>query len=174
MELVLESLFDPKVLVVIKFFIKNESQEFYLREVSKLTKVPVASTFRILNRLVSLDILRLKVMKTAKLYSLAGNKTTDFLKSILEVDIVKLFVEKVSIMHGIEEILQLGNPDKSKANLLVLGAGFDNLELKRLCGELKEKFSYTINHMSLTREQYEQMVAMGLYPGSKKVLFKKT
>ena len=45
--------------------------------------------------------------------------------------------------------------------------------MKLLTGEIKQKYNFTINQMTIDKSQYEQMSSMGLYPGSKKVLFKK-
>jgi hypothetical protein len=170
---ILESLFDNKILAILKFFLKNKNGEYYLREISRITKVSPASTYRILNKFVEINVLKVREIKTAKLYTLESNKTTEFLKSILEVDVVQYFVEKVFLLGNVEEILLLGAKTKNKANILILGSGIDTAKVKLLCGEIKEKYNFTINQMTLAREQFEQMSAMGLYPGSKKVLYKR-
>ena len=169
---ILSKLFDAKVLAILKFFMSNDKNEYYLREISRLTKVSPASTSRILNSLVKMGLLKLREIKTAKLYSLETGKSVEFLKSIVEVDVVAQFVETATTLTGIEEMLLLTR-EKSKANLLVLGHDIDTNELRRIAAEIKEKFSFTLNYMTLTREQYEQMSAMGLYPGSKKSLYRK-
>ena len=132
-----------------------------------------ASTYRILNKLVELEVLDVKEIKTAKLYTLAENKQVDFLKSILEVDKVDYFVERASKLDGVQEILQLGKKSKNKVNLLMFGEDIDMAQVKLLVAEVKEKYDFTINQMVLSREQYEQMSQMGLYPGKKKSLFRK-
>ncbi|MBN2368746.1 helix-turn-helix domain-containing protein [Candidatus Woesearchaeota archaeon] len=170
---ILENLFDSKIVSILKFFMKNDSGEYYLREISRMTRVSPASTFRILNKLVKIGALKLKEIKTAKLYSLNSNKTTDFLKTLLEVDVIDAFVDQASRLDGVEEILLLGEKGKTKANLLLLGVNIDSNALKAISGELRQKYDYTVNTMSLNRDQYEQMSAMGLYPGSKKVLYRK-
>ncbi len=168
---ILGELFDNKILAILRFFLKNDNDEYYLREISRNTKVSPASTYRILNKLVAMNVLLVNEIKTAKLYTLEKNKTVDFLKSLVEVDIVQFFVEQASKLENIDEILLLGTRSKNKANVLVLGNNVDSSQVKLLCGEIKEKYDFTINQMILAREQYEQMSAMGLYPGSKKVLF---
>ena len=167
-----ENLMDSKVTSIIKLFLKNENNQFYLREISKATGVSLASTFRILNKLVKMGILRIDEIKTAKLYTLNPGKLTESLKSILEADSLQIFVEKLANVPSVEEVLLLSK-DKSKANLLILGASVDTSEVKRICVEIKEKYSFTLNQMSLTREQYEQMSTMGLYPGMKKTIYAK-
>lgn len=171
---ILGELFDNKILAILRFFLKNDNDEYYLREISRNTKVSPASTYRILNKLVKMNVLLVNEIKTAKLYTLEKNKTVDFLKSLVEVDIVQFFVEQASKIEAIEEILLLGTRSKNKANVLVLGNNVDSSQVKLLCGEIKEKYDFTINQMILAREQYEQMSAMGLYPGNKKVLYRKS
>ena len=167
---IFEQLLDDKVAAILKFFLQNQGQ-FYLREIARLTKVSPASTYRILNRFIRMNILRLDEIKTAKLYTLDTNKTTEFLKTLLEVDYLVFFVEQASKISGVEEIILLGSKTKSKANVLILGNP-DVAAIKLLCGEIKDKNDFTINQMTLAREQYEQMSAMGLYPGGKKILYK--
>jgi len=170
---IMERLFDKKIVKLLQFFLNNDSSQFYLREISRNTRVSAASTYRILNKLVELKILEINEIKTAKLYSLANNKTVDFIKTILEVDVLQYFIEQAVKMPEINEILLLGKKEKAKANVLVLGENIDKSKMKLLTGEIKEKYDFTVNQMSLSREQYEQMSAMGLYPGNKKVLFRR-
>jgi hypothetical protein len=75
-------------------------------------------------------------------------------------------------VKGEEEILLLGSKEKFKANLLILGQGIDVSEIKKLSGETKDKYNFSINQMTLSKDQFDQMSAMGLYPGSKKVIYK--
>lgn len=70
----LENLFDEKKLRVMNFFFNNPEEEFYLREITKRTKVPLATTFRIINKLKSLEIIKENKLKKFKLYSLNKNQ----------------------------------------------------------------------------------------------------
>ena len=171
---ILGELFDNKILAILRFFLKNDDDEYYLREISRNTKVSPASTYRILNKLVAMNVLLVNEIKTAKLYTLENNKTVDFLKSLVEVDVVQFFIEQASKLENIDEILLLGVRSKNKANVLILGNNVDTSRVKLLCGEIKEKYDFTINQMILAREQYEQMSDMGLYPGTKKSLYRKS
>lgn len=169
----LENLFDKKVLKIIKHFLKDEQREYYLREVSRHTRVSPASTYRILNKLLKLELIEQRQIKTMKLYKLGQNKSVEFIKSIMEVDVLQFFIESASSMLNVEEILLLGQKDKSKSNVLLLGNNIDISQVKQIIADIKQKYDYTVNQMSLSREQYEQMSSMGLYPGSKKVLYKR-
>ena len=63
---VLEQLFDNKILSVLQLFVENENNQYYLREIAKLTKVSPATTYRILNKLVDLNVLEIQEIKTLK------------------------------------------------------------------------------------------------------------
>ena len=111
---ILENLFDNKILKIIKHFLKNEDKEYYLREVSRHTRVSPASTYRILNKLYAMDLLLMREIKTMKLYKLNINKNVEFIKSIMEIDVLQYFIENILRIPNIEEILLLGQKGKSK------------------------------------------------------------
>ena len=71
---IIEEFFDKKVLSILKLFLFDETDKFYLREVSKKAKVSVASTFRIIKKLKDLGIVEETIIKKTKLYSLNHNK----------------------------------------------------------------------------------------------------
>ncbi|MBN2422283.1 winged helix-turn-helix transcriptional regulator [Candidatus Woesearchaeota archaeon] len=171
---ILEQLFDNKVLSILKLFIKDESSKYYLREISKLTKISPASTYRILKKLVDLKILELVRIKNTKLYQLNNeNNNTEFLKSILKIKtrVIDLFVENIKNTEAVNEVILHGEEKDNRANLLLIGENINQGEIKRVCAEIKEKYNFTISTLQLAREQFEQMSAMGLYPGKRKVLF---
>ncbi|MFH0874302.1 MAG: hypothetical protein V1859_00030 [archaeon] len=172
---VLDELFDSKKIAVIKLFIKDDTKEYYLREVAKLTKTSPATTYRILNKLLKLKILRLIEFKKTKLYILEQNKTTEFLKTVLKIDkrVIESFVDLVKIDPNVTQIILVGKEEENRANLILIGEGINSNEIKRICADTKDKYNFTITTFMLTQEQYEQMIAMGLYPGMKKVLYKR-
>ena len=171
---ILEELFDKKKIRILKLFLRDKENEFYLREISRLSRVPVASAFRIVRTLVSLGILREIRMKQFKIYMLAQNKTVEYLDAIMkeETRIIDLFVDQVRHLSGISIIVQHGEEKKDKANLLIIGADVSAGEIKRVCAEIRDTYAYSIHTLTLTQEQFEQMSSMGLYPGKKKVLYR--
>ena len=170
---VLEQLFDNKILSVLQLFVENENNQYYLREIAKLTKVSPATTYRILNKLVDLNVLEIQEIKTLKQYILSKNKKTEFLKTVIKKEkrVVDMFVDRIKSLEGIEKIILHGKQTNKKANVLVLGSNVDATQIKLISSEIKEKYDFTILSLTLTNEQYEQMSAMGLYSGEKQVLF---
>ena len=54
----LKKLFDNKLVNTINVLINDKSEGLYLNEVSRLANVPPATTYRIINKLVNLDIIQ--------------------------------------------------------------------------------------------------------------------
>jgi CO dehydrogenase/acetyl-CoA synthase epsilon subunit len=171
----MENLFDKKMLAIIKLFLKRKDQEFYLKEISKQTRVPLASTHRILARLLDLGILERTKIKHLKIYRLADNQKTKYLEAVFEEKktILDEFIEQANLVDGIKTIIFYGREEKDKANLLIIGEGVDNSLIRDIIVKIKEKYNFTITHLVLTESQYQQMAAMNLYPGKKEILLEK-
>ncbi len=169
---VLEALLSASTLKVLRLFINNDEQTYYLREVAKLTRVPPASTFRIINLLVKIDIIRMQPIKRFKLYSL-NTETRSFLYDILQdrKSAVVEFVNSIKEFDGVDMVVLHGKEDKDRANVLVIGNNLDVDSMKRNALYISDKFHFNIILLTLTPDQYNQMSSMGLYPGKKKILF---
>ncbi|MCF7862260.1 hypothetical protein K9M79_08550 [Candidatus Woesearchaeota archaeon] len=168
-----EALFDTKILKVLRLFYNNKEKRFYLREISKLAEVSLTSTFRIINRLTELQIIRQLNISRFKLYKLDSNEMVDMLEPIIkeEQSVTVKFIELVKDTPGIHRIIQHGKESDSKSNVLVIGEGIPADEIKKMAAVIKDNYNFNITYLTLTEEQYNQMVAMGLYSGEKKILY---
>lgn len=170
---ILQELFDSKILAILKLFFKHPDKQFYLLEVSKASKVSSATTFRIVNKLTNLDLLKQITITRIKLYQLNDNNNVEFLKGFIkdEVQVLKMFLNLVKDITSIKAIILHGKEMPNRANLLLIGKDIDPEQIKTICAEIKEKYDFTISPLTLAKEQYEQMSQMGLYSGQKKVIF---
>ncbi len=173
---ILEGLFDKKMLTVLKLFLKKKDQQFYLKEISKQTRVSLATTYRILNKLTELEIIEKTKIKHLKIYKLAENEKTKYLETMFEEKktIIDEFLEQASKIAGIKTIMIYGREEKDKANLLIIGESVDNSLIREIIIKIKEKYNFSLTHLVLTETQYEQMAAMNLYPGKKEIILEKT
>ncbi len=169
---IIEKLVSPSTLKILKLFVNHDDQRYYLREIAKLTKVPPASTYRILNQLVDITILKVEQIKRFKLYALNTEKSF-FLVDLLQdrKNAVIEFVNTIKEFDGVQMVVLHGKEDKSRANVLVIGTNLDTDSIKRNSVYVSEKYGFNIILLTLTPEQYNQMSSMGLYPGKKKILF---
>lgn len=172
---ILESLFDEKLLLILKLFLDNPDEQYYLREISKKTKVPVTTVFRTIGRLKALELIEEKKIKKFKLYSLKKTKSTEFLADVLssKKSALEEFVETASKLPGLSEIMLHGSEGKDKASLLIIGKGVDQEQIKKLVVDIKSKYNFTIIQLTLELEQYQQMASMGLYSGKRVILYPK-
>lgn len=158
-----EKLIEPKTLKLLRVFFDDEDKDFYLIELSKRSGTPPASTFRIINRILSLGIIELRMVNKFKFYKVMKNKETDFLKSLIKKDkkALDLFVERIREIEGVKQIVLHGKETKDKADLLLIGDNIEASFVKSIAFEIKEKYGFTISWMTLSMEQYEQMLSMG-------------
>lgn len=170
----IKGLLDSKKLRILEVLF-NATEEMYLGEIAKASKVPVATAFRITNNLVELGLVKVNQIKKLKLYSVAQNEKTLFWGRILRknVQVLEEFVSILKDMPGLQEIRLHGDAMKDRANLLVIGEKLDEGRLKSAVAEIREKYGYTITYLPLTLLQYRQMSAMGMYGEKKKILWAK-
>ena len=172
----LESLFDDKLVRILRVFFQFSQKKFYLKEVSDQSKVSMATTHRILTKLVRLNIISEVKISKFKVYQLAVNERTEFLSEFIKgsVKVTETFVDMIKDDPGIESVILVGKEGESKANLIIIGSSVDTERVKLATTEVKERYNYKITYINMPMEQYEQMVSMGLYPGTKKVLYQRS
>ena len=174
-ENLLESLFDKKILNILRLLINRKEQKFTLKEISKYSRVPLASTFRIINKLVLLEIIQVSRIKHLKIYSLSQNEKTRYLEIIIKENktIIEEFIESINKIPGIQTVILHGKQEKDKANILVIGENIESSLVRQAVVLIKEKHNFTITHLILDEDQYNQMAAMNLYSGKKEGLLQK-
>jgi 2,3-bisphosphoglycerate-independent phosphoglycerate mutase len=118
-----------------------------------------------------MQILEKRQWKTSKIYSCQQNKKVKFLQELFyeQFDGVNAFVQKVSNILQIQNIILHGATKKAKANVLLIGQDIPEPQIKQAVEELKIK-GFELSYLLLAKGQYEQMAKMGLYSGEKRVL----
>lgn len=171
---ILEGLFDKKLITVLRLFINNGGEQYYLREIEKLTKVPATTVYRILGVMKELELINETKVKHLKTYKLNVDNAS-FLINLLEdkTSALQEFIDLIKHMDGIEQVVLHGKEEKDKASILIIGDYVDQESLRTKIVEIKEKYDFNIIHLVLSADQYDQMQSMGLYPGKKVNLFKK-
>jgi len=171
----LTELFDKKILSVLNILVNDRSEGMYLGEIARASEVAPATTFRIVNKLVDIDLVEEQKIKKLKLYKFNRSTRSEFLFKLLkkDVQVLKIFIENIKELEGLQAVLLHGEEAKDKANILLIGHNIDTGKVKEICADIKEKYNFIISPLSLTAEQYESMSKMGLYSGKKNILFEK-
>jgi hypothetical protein len=172
---ILEEFFDKKELAILKLFLFDEIDKFYLKEVSKKARVPGATTFRIVNKFKEIGIVDETKIKKTKLYSLARNKNTVTLSELFEEKktILDEFVDFASEIKEIEMIIAHGEDVKDKVNVIIIGTGIDQKIIKEKVGEIKDRYNFSIIELILEPGQFNQMSSMGLFPSKKTIIWER-
>lgn len=167
---VFASLIDDRKAAVLKVVI-NSKEELCLKEIAQKSSVPLSSAHRILQELCHLKILSRREWKNSRVYSCPENEKILFLKDLLteEYDGVQVFFDAVKEVPGIQTVILPGVRKKGKANILLIGKDIDNQKVEDACHKVRQN-GFELSYLTLTKEQYAQMVEMGLYSGEKTVL----
>lgn len=174
---ILSEIFNKKVLAILKVLINDSSGEgLYLREISKAADVPAATTYRILKKLNDAGIVTKTRVKQIKLYKIRQSEGSALLFKLLrkEARALDRFIELAKQLPAVETIILHGKEEKNRANVLLIGEDIDASHIKKICAMIKEEYDFVIAPLSLTAEQFEQMLKMGLYSSEKKVLFSRS
>ncbi len=171
----LEGLVDKKTLNIIRLFSSNPNNQYYLREIARVTRVPIATVFRIIKHLVAMNVIQEIKIKKFKLYQYATGKEAKFVEQLIEVrkGAVEEFIETCRTVEGIAQVILHGKRLKDKANILIIGQGIATEPLGQAVAKIKETTGFTIIYLILEPQQYEQMSQMGLYSDERQVLFTK-
>lgn len=83
MDSALRGLIDKKIRNILEVFIANKDELFHLQKISKLSNVSLTSSFRLIKKLVNLELITTIKIGKFKVYKLAENKKTRFLSGVL-------------------------------------------------------------------------------------------
>ncbi len=171
---VLETLFDKKIVKILRLLMNNPEKEFYLREIAKMAKVSPATTYRILKTMKALELVYEEKNRYLKVYYL-NRKNAGMFAELFEdkKSALQEFSEFMAVLPGVGMVILHGSEEKDKASILIVGEGVNQEAIRSKVLEIKEKYSFNIIYLVLGSEQYAQMLSMGLYPGKKVVLFSK-
>jgi DNA-binding transcriptional ArsR family regulator len=169
---VLETLFDRKMVKILRLLVNNQGREFYLREIARATKVSPATTYRTLKLLKGLEMVEEKKDRYLKVYS-AHPKNILMFADLLEDKSAALreFTDFIATVPGVQQAILHGEEEKERASIIIVGIGVSQEMINPKVVEIKGRFNFTIIFMVLSPDQYTQMLNMGLYSGKKTVLF---
>jgi Fe2+ or Zn2+ uptake regulation protein len=170
----LTKLFDDKITRILSVLV-NQPKEFYLTELATESKVPTASTYRILNKLAKSKIIQIKKISKFKLYSLANNQEAQFVSFLFleKQSSLDSFVALVREDQKIDAIIRHGEESSDKANLIIIGKGVHTERLDQLTQDIARETGFEISYVTIDSAQYKKMTSMGLYAGKKTTLYSK-
>jgi predicted transcriptional regulator len=162
---ILATLFDDKTVRVLDKLLEKKGT-FYLRELAKESDVSLATTYRIVQRLLELGVVEKKMHDKFVFYSLKANVPLfDELYGLLKgkkADPLESFCEKVA---GLGVSIYT-----TKSNQLFVVGNADSTSIKGALDDLNAG-GKKYKHMILKEDQFKQMVELGLVEkGAKRLI----
>ena len=170
---IMSDLLEKKLYIIIEKLIKSDSEEMYLKKLSDETTVSMASTYRILKKLIEKGLVKEIKIGPAKIYRLARNKKTELLKNWFseKVDPLDEFIKRASSVSGIIKIFLHDKKGDDSSDLMIIGVNINLEQLNTIASDIYEKYNYKLKILPLTEDQYQQMSSLNMITGTKKLLW---
>ncbi|HVY01911.1 MAG TPA: hypothetical protein VHA12_04070 [Candidatus Nanoarchaeia archaeon] len=168
----LRKLFDEKIILTLNMFLDNPQEKFSLTQISANSGINNATTIRIINKLISQNILELTRMGKSKAYGLKQSQKTLLLTLMIKKEEqISEFMEMSTNLKGIEKIL-LDSRDKTGAKFIFITSSNKKDELNALCKKIQTKYNYQIKFIEFSISQFQEMENFG-FQLSKKIVWDK-
>jgi len=173
---ILAGLLDDKLIKVISVFMKHPSKKFYLSEISKMSGVNTATTFRILKKLVGQELVHMDVLGKVRVYQLGTSERVKSLSGILKdsniekKDLLEEFCEKVGALARVRLIL-LDSRTHNGARLIIVGDLSSKERIDLICRDFVENKKFIVTYIELRTTQYEGLKSSRAFDMNKKILF---
>ena len=175
----LKQLFDEKIVKILGVFAKHPEKRFYLTEITKITKVNVSTTFRILNKLVEKEFIRSMIVGRTRFYQLNNNEKTQQVVKILQYggdtksqssSPINDFLEKIKTIGRVKKAI-LKSKDSSKATFILVGDFIPVERVQRAVAEIKQKKNFEIEFVELAPRQFDALYNITEFKRLGKVLY---
>lgn len=171
---ILAGLLDEKIIKVISLFMKYPEKRFYLSEIARLANVNTATTFRILNKITTQNLVNATVIGKARTYQLAKGERVQSLSKMLKRDdsnALDVFCERIAKFPRIILVL-INSKAANEAKLIIVGEFSSKDRIERIAADILDNHKFKINFVEFSVQQYKDMRALGMI-GDKKVLYRK-
>ncbi len=159
----LASLFDNKTVEVLKKLM-DKKDVFYLRDISRDTGVSLATTFRIVQKLVGLGLVQKVRQDKFTFYTIVrGTPIYNEVSTLIvgsPTDPVQML--KIGLEARYASQFQLFGLEGNDKKLFIVGQSMDEEHVKQLMVKILEQTSVRYDYLVLAPQQFEQMKSIGL------------
>jgi len=172
----LAGLLDDKLIKIISLFVKYPEKKFYLTEVSKLSGVNNTSTFRIVNRLVTQEIVKSTVIGRVRVYQLAKTERAASLAKMIKSedkgDGLEKFISRIRALPRVKMVL-LDSRTEHSAKIIVISEFSLKDRISKITKEILDSYNFRIDFVELNPGQFEGLRKLNSFGQGKKILFKR-
>lgn len=172
---ILKDLFDEKIIRIINSLLDNPEKQYSLTEVSRLSRVNVATTSRILNKLIEKKFIKSTVVGKIRIYQLERNQKTFALTKLLKKDAtpLQIFINKISEHPRIKKVI-LETKLQNEAKLLLVGDFLPREKINKLCDKIKKENNFKIQFVEISENQYKNLKDFKTYDMENKVIWERS
>lgn len=172
---ILKDLFDEKIIGVINLFLDNPEKRYCLTDISNITKVNIATTFRILNKLIAKGYIKTIVIGKVRIYQLERNEKTNALQKFLRGNVddpLQTFIDEVTSHPRIKKII-LESRDKNSAKILIIGEFLPIEKINKAIEKIKNTSRFSISYVEISEAQYKGLKDFKNYSLDKKIIWER-
>ncbi len=164
----LTQIFDEKTVLVLEQIL-HKKDIFYLREVSKDSGVSLATTFRIVQKLVKMGLVDKDIQGKFNYYHIV--RDTPIFEEIFSLIVgekpnpEKIVKEYFDSKYG--DVVQIWVERKTKSKFFVVGEGISKEDTTQVIADVKERIGKKITALAISQEQFNQMKEMGMINSDK-------
>ena len=172
----LKEQFDDKIVKIRGALAQDPEKKFYLTELTKITKVNVSTTFRIINKLVEKEFVKSVIIGRTRFYYLNNNEKTRKIVKILTLGSVAAtnpvndFIEKARPITRIKKVI-LKSKESTSAKLIIVGEYIPVERIQRIATEIKNKYKFDITFVELNPRQFESLYDASEFRKMGKILY---
>lgn len=156
----LSEVFDDKIVTILKCLLSKDNI-FYLRDLSRETNVSLATTYRIIQRLMRLGLVTKNASNKIVYYQLAKN--SEVFKELYQVIIGNSTSPLMVLRKRIEEKCGDGaNVYAKDKKIFVISNKLKPEALTLICEEIRELIGIKLDALLVSPTQFKQMKSMGL------------
>ena len=85
--ILLKELIDPKIIRIIELFLDDKTKSFHLTDISSKSKVPPATTYRLIKKLVGLQLIEFSFTGKLKIYTYNDSKKLEKFEEMMRLQI---------------------------------------------------------------------------------------
>ena len=155
---ILEKIFDKKTVRIVKELLDNPTI-FYLRDISKKTKVSLATTYRIIQKLADANLVEKQKIGKFIQYKVKKGNTYEELFALIngkDIDPISLFKSKIKEKYNAN--FKIYNTKDGK--IFLISNSID--KITEIIQSIEEETQTKLNILKVTEEQFKQMRMMSL------------
>lgn len=169
---ILREIFDQRILAIVNILIEEPQKYFSLTEIANSININVATTLRILKKLVDKEVVEKNTMGKSSFYRLKESEKTITLRRMLQKEEhLHVFLDRIKNIAQVKKVL-LENRTENEAKLIIIG-DVQEEKINSIVEEIKKRNNFSVKFVILSEKQFEKISSMEIFNLDKKILWQR-